>query len=325
MDFRQSLAIAQERSDCRVLAYAAMSNHLHLVVEAGEEPLARFMQRFLGALAWRVNRRLGQSGAMVGGRYRALLVDRERYLAQLLAYVHGNPLRAGCARSIWSRRWTSAGAYLEGDDPVVRSDWACSLLGTDPSNLREAIDAFDGYARSRDPVLALDGQSELERRCLRLEREQGQSLSRSVPFLGGERLRRRILEQLPAAAEVLEAGDGLEIVVSPGAHSAAPLASWGRFVLQDFHLLDWGGRGPGRPSTSLRQARWVALTGAVEGLGVDLEQASAAFRLSLPAARRNLQDPASPDRCRRRDQLLQRWRARAAAAGPLNNQCLTPN
>jgi putative transposase len=104
------------RTDHRVLAWCLMSNHVHLVVEAGEAPLARLMKPLhTGYAVWK-NTQDGRLGPVFAERYRSILVERDAHLDELVRYVHLNPVRAGVVTSPEASRWTSHRAYL-GADP----------------------------------------------------------------------------------------------------------------------------------------------------------------------------------------------------------------
>jgi len=79
------------------------------------------MQSFLTSFAVSVNRRCGGSGHVFQGRFKAQLVERERYGNELSRYIHLNPVRTGATRklSLESRRgllrqyrWSSYGACI---------------------------------------------------------------------------------------------------------------------------------------------------------------------------------------------------------------------
>jgi hypothetical protein len=70
-----------------------MSNHYHLLVETPRGNLHRFQQYVNSSYSQQYNRRHGRSGHLLGGRYKARLVEGDRYLLALTRYVHLNPLR----------------------------------------------------------------------------------------------------------------------------------------------------------------------------------------------------------------------------------------
>jgi len=66
------------------------------------------------------NRQHGRVGHVFQGRYKAILVDREPYLLELIRYVVLNPVRAGMVTSPEQWRWSSYQATV-GQAPTP--DW----------------------------------------------------------------------------------------------------------------------------------------------------------------------------------------------------------
>jgi REP element-mobilizing transposase RayT len=77
----------------RILAWALMSNHVHLLMSTQRGELARFMARLETSYALYFNRRHGRAGHLFQNRYWSKPVDDG--LDALVAYVHLNPVRAG--------------------------------------------------------------------------------------------------------------------------------------------------------------------------------------------------------------------------------------
>jgi putative transposase len=92
-----------------VYAYCLMDNHFHLLVETPVVPnLARGMRELNGVYAQHFNRRHRRSGHLFGGRYSALVVERERHLLEGARYVVLNPERASVPIERYHRyRWSS--------------------------------------------------------------------------------------------------------------------------------------------------------------------------------------------------------------------------
>ncbi len=51
-------------------------------------------------------------GHLFQGRYKAILVDRDNYLLELVRYVHLNPVQARLVRAPAAYRWSGHRAYL---------------------------------------------------------------------------------------------------------------------------------------------------------------------------------------------------------------------
>jgi putative transposase len=106
------IAIASERYGCRIHAYCWMTNHLHIAVQIGQPPLGRFVQWVASQYARTTNRRHGRTGHLFERRYRALLVEQDSYLLQLVRYIHLNPVAAGLVRDAGEYQWSSHRVYL---------------------------------------------------------------------------------------------------------------------------------------------------------------------------------------------------------------------
>jgi len=76
-------------------AYALMHTHMHLFVRTRKANLGRFMQRLLSGYTQWFNVRHHTCGHLFQGRYKAFLVDKNAYGAEVSRYIHLNPVRTG--------------------------------------------------------------------------------------------------------------------------------------------------------------------------------------------------------------------------------------
>ncbi|MBJ7347822.1 MAG: transposase [Thermoleophilaceae bacterium] len=80
------------QKDIDLLAFCLMPNHFHFVVRQRSAPtMADFMQRVMTSYAMYFNRRHKRTGPLFEGPYQGRLVDDDRYLQRVIAYVHLNP------------------------------------------------------------------------------------------------------------------------------------------------------------------------------------------------------------------------------------------
>lgn len=113
-----------ERFGHRVHAFCLMSNHLHLAIQVGATPLARIMQNLGFRYTQYFNRRHQKTGHLFQGRYKALLVEADSYLLELVRYIHLNPVRAGMVERAEGYPWSGHNAYLGLEDiPWLTTDW----------------------------------------------------------------------------------------------------------------------------------------------------------------------------------------------------------
>jgi putative transposase len=98
----------------KLYAYCLMGNHVHLFLEQGSEfPLSRAMHRLQTAYTYFFNKRHHKPGHLFQGRYKAILVDSDAYLLQLVRYIHLNPRRAKIEEVFGKYQWSSHGQYLK--------------------------------------------------------------------------------------------------------------------------------------------------------------------------------------------------------------------
>jgi REP element-mobilizing transposase RayT len=101
-----------EKFGHRILAFCLMSNPVHLVIQVGEKPLSRIMQNISFRYTRFINARKKRIGHLFQGRYKAVLVDADNHLLELVRYIHNNPVRAKIIETIDQYTWSSHRAYL---------------------------------------------------------------------------------------------------------------------------------------------------------------------------------------------------------------------
>lgn len=116
-----------ERYGHRIHAFCLMSNHVHLAIQVGEVSLSRIMQNLTFRYTRWINWRQKRSGHLFQGRFKAVLVDADSYLLELIRYIHLNPVRANMAQSPEEYQWSGHRAYLGLETmPWLTTDWVLS-------------------------------------------------------------------------------------------------------------------------------------------------------------------------------------------------------
>jgi putative transposase len=88
-EFLRILAATIPQTRASLLAYACLPLSMQLVVQVDRIPVGRFMQRLTSRYGRAVHRRTRETGHFFRQRYRAVLIESERYLPRLVRYVHG--------------------------------------------------------------------------------------------------------------------------------------------------------------------------------------------------------------------------------------------
>jgi len=114
-DFEKFLAllkVQKDRLQFFLYAYCLMSNHVHLLIERQASAVGQIMQRLLTGYAQYYNRRHQRIGHLLQGRYKAVLCQSDRYLSELVRYIHLNPVRARMVGKPEDYEYSSHRAYL---------------------------------------------------------------------------------------------------------------------------------------------------------------------------------------------------------------------
>jgi putative transposase len=111
-DFLYYLDTLQEwktKLGCKVYAYCLMTNHVHLVIDTGDDPenLGLLMKRVAGRQTRYVNKLEDRSGSLWEGRYKSSPVNANEYLLACCRYVEMNPVRAGMVDDPGRYTWSS--------------------------------------------------------------------------------------------------------------------------------------------------------------------------------------------------------------------------
>ncbi len=121
----------------RIHGFCLMTNHIHLTIQVDEVPLSRIMQNLGFRYTQFINRRHNRKGHLFQGRYKALLIDVDSYLIELVRYLHLNPVRAGMVEYPETYPWSSHQAY-PGRQSIfwLTTRWVLSQISNLP---REAL------------------------------------------------------------------------------------------------------------------------------------------------------------------------------------------
>jgi REP element-mobilizing transposase RayT len=109
----------------------AMPNHYHLTVMNHQPNLPRAMQHLNGEYATWWNARHGRVGHTFQGRYKDQIVQTERYLSNLAAYIALNPVRARLVKSpeLWPWSAYPCTAGLAPNPGCLRPDLLLAHFG----------------------------------------------------------------------------------------------------------------------------------------------------------------------------------------------------
>ena len=172
-----------DRFHWRLHAFVLMGNHYHLLLETLEPTLSRGMRELNGVYTQRFNRRHRRVGHLLQGRFKTILVEMESHLLELARYVVLNPVRAGIVARPERYRWSNyrATAGLSPSPPWLEVLWTLRQFSPDTvAGIRLYRGFVEAGIESHDrPLAGVRGQI----------------------YLGSERFRREMLEQVSRSGE----------------------------------------------------------------------------------------------------------------------------
>jgi REP element-mobilizing transposase RayT len=116
-------------SDAKLLAYAVMPNHFHMVVVQGSMTLGTVMQPIMRRIALLIQRSRKSSGHVFERAYRSFSCADPDYVRAAIVYTHLNPWRAGLCKDPCDYKWTSHETYLGKTASYLYSTQVATDLG----------------------------------------------------------------------------------------------------------------------------------------------------------------------------------------------------
>jgi len=104
-DFISRISQLVEKTGTKILAWALIGNHVHLLIFSGHQGISKFMRCLLTGYAIKYNRKYHRSGHLFQNRYKSIVCEEEPYLLELVRYIHLNPLRASLVKNIEELDW----------------------------------------------------------------------------------------------------------------------------------------------------------------------------------------------------------------------------
>ena len=173
--FEQVLAETVERSSTRLLSYAVMPNHWHLLVWPREDGELSEVMRWLSVThtqRWHAHYHTAGTGPLYQGRFKSFPVQSDEHFLTVARYVERNALRANLVKRAQDWQWSSLWRRCQRDKSLT--DFLAKWPIATPT---------DWLRRVNRPLTK--GELEAVRR----------SVQRGAPF-GGDRWSARIVRQL---------------------------------------------------------------------------------------------------------------------------------
>ncbi|HEV7619236.1 MAG TPA: transposase [Burkholderiaceae bacterium] len=156
--FLDWLREAAKQFKVAVHAYVLMPNHMHLLVTPSDETgLGRMMQWVGRYYVPYFNYKYGRVGTLWQGRYKATVIDSERYFMVCSRYIELNPVRAGMAANPAEYRWSSYAHHVGAKpDPLITDHSLYWALGNTPFDREAAYKGLVEQALTTEEINILN-------------------------------------------------------------------------------------------------------------------------------------------------------------------------
>lgn len=118
-------------------AYCLLKNHFHFLlrIKDAQDLPPKFCERphlafshLFNAYTKAINKRYGRSGSLFQEHIKRKRVENEKYLIQLIAYIHLNPVKHGFTEDYKSYRFSSYQAYQSSKPSLLKREVVLSLI-----------------------------------------------------------------------------------------------------------------------------------------------------------------------------------------------------
>lgn len=155
--FLNRLKDAARQFKVAIHAYVLMPTHLHLLLTPSDsEGLGKMMQWIGRSYVPYFNQKYARTGTLWQGRYKATVIDPERYFMTCSAYIELNPVRGGIARAAGEYPWSSYQHHIGlRPDPIISDHPLYWSLGNTPFEREAAYKALVENGVNEDEVRRL--------------------------------------------------------------------------------------------------------------------------------------------------------------------------
>lgn len=105
--YLQCLFDCQKVSGFILYAYCLMGNHVHLLLQVGQEPLSQIFKRIGVRYVYWYNWKYKRTGHLFQDRFKSEPVEDDSYFLAVLRYIYQNPVKAGICKKPEEYPWSS--------------------------------------------------------------------------------------------------------------------------------------------------------------------------------------------------------------------------
>ncbi|WP_424493094.1 transposase [Salinimicrobium sp. GXAS 041] len=125
---------------CDIYAYCLLKNHFHLLlkIKEREELFSAYHRKihlpfsnFFNAYTKGINKKYNRTGSLFQENFKRKRVNDEKYLIQLIAYIHLNPVKHGFIEDHNDYKFSSFQAYTGTKPTNIKTGYVLSLINAE--------------------------------------------------------------------------------------------------------------------------------------------------------------------------------------------------
>ena len=120
----------KSQMDFEIYAYCFMTNHVHILIKEkipGE--ISLIMKRILIRYVMWFNGKYQRTGGLIENRYKGYAINDDRYLLEVVRYIHNNPVKAGISKNREDYMFTSYREYMDTEPYLIDKNFILSMIG----------------------------------------------------------------------------------------------------------------------------------------------------------------------------------------------------
>lgn len=125
--FISLLKKVKEKFDFNIYAYVLMNNHIHLEIKDNENCISKIIHKLTTSYALYYNNKYDRVGHLFQDRFRSNPVEDDRYLLNLVRYIHQNPEKARIELTE-KYKWSSYFDYINQKRNLVDIDFILNII-----------------------------------------------------------------------------------------------------------------------------------------------------------------------------------------------------
>lgn len=102
----------KQNQNYSIYGYCLMDNHVHLLINEGDETISQVMKKINISYAYYFNKKYGRVGHLFQDRFKSEAIEDDEYLLSAVRYIHNNPVKANIVIQAEEYKWSSYGLYV---------------------------------------------------------------------------------------------------------------------------------------------------------------------------------------------------------------------